>query len=188
MKTTSLKITKLTAFVAVIALFALGSCDGFAPTIKVPFESEAEFNLTPSTAKSTVDTDLELLHTWGFDQDLNALIEEYGGNAEKIKESNIKTVTLTLLGENNVDLSQIFASLKLMVDKNPAELEELVAQSTTITANSVSFELVKGDILNYTSGANGFTFLLYGDVNWNNLLQTINLKITVTSELVVELL
>ncbi len=188
MKTASLKITKLTAFVAVIALFALGSCDGFAPTIKVPFESEAEFNLTPPTAKSTVDNDLHLLHTWGFTQDLNALIEEYGGNAEKIKESNIKTVTLTLLGEDNVDLSQIFASLMLKVDKNPAELEELVAQSTSITANSVSFELVKGDILNYTSGANGFTFLLYGDVNWDNLIQTINLKITVKSELVVELL
>jgi hypothetical protein len=177
------------AVITVLAIFAMGSCEGFAPTIKVPFKSEAEFNLTPITGKSVAEESLELLHEWSFNQDLNQLIQEYGGNPEKIKESNIKSVTLTLVGESDIDLTTVFTALKLYVDKIPAELEELVAQSSDITATSVTFELVKGNIFDYTSGSEGFTFFLYGDVTNDNIPTTgIELKVTVESELVVEIL
>ena len=181
------KISNLTAFVAVFALFALGSCDGFAPTVKVPFTSEAEFNLPSNLSKAAAD-DYDLLYTWSFNQDINQLIGKSGGNPEKIKESNIKTVTLTYTGDSQIDLTQMITSLRLMVKKFDSS-EELVAQSIKIEANSISFELVKGDILNYTMGEEGFTFLLYGKVNRANIPSLgVDLKIVVESELVVELL
>ena len=182
------KTTKLTAFVAVLALFTLGSCDGFAPTVKVPFTSEAEFDLASATVKTVADDNEVLLTTWTFDQDVNTLISDYGGDPEKIKESNVITVTLTYVGELEVDLTQIVTSLKLMIDKNPAELEELVAQSTEVGTNSISFEVIKGDIFDYTLGDNGFTFLVYGVVDQTNMPQVVDVNITVSAELVVELL
>jgi hypothetical protein len=186
MKTTS---SKLFIMLGIFAMFAMTSCEGFAPTIKVPFESKTEFNLAPQTAKiANADKATVLLHEWSFNQDLNTLIEEYGGNAEKIKESNIKTVTLTLKSKDGIDLSSIFNTLQLKVDNIPAVEEELVAESDAITENSITFNLVKGDIFNYTSGENGFKFLLYGDVNWDYVVTVMDFEILVESELVVELL
>lgn len=185
MKTTT---SKLFLMLGIFAMVAMTSCEGFAPTIKVPFKSEAEFDLTPAQKLANADKSSVLLHEWSFNQDLNALIEEYGGNAEKIKESNIKTVTLTLISKEEIDLSSIFNSLQLKIDNIPSVQEELVAESDEITANSITFNLVKGDIFNYTSGDEGFKFLLYGDVDWANVSQVLDLKVTVESELVVELL
>lgn len=170
--------------VGVFAMFAISSCEGFAPTVKVPVTSEAEFDLTPSKDASS----LALLRQWDFNQDINALVEEYGGDPEKIKESNVKSVTITLLGDNEIDLSSIFNSIQLKIDQIPAAQEELVAETAEITANSITFNIVKGDIFNYTLGEEGFSFLLYGDVNWNNVMQVIDFKVTVESELVVEIL
>ena len=170
--------------VGVFAMFAISSCEGFAPTVKVPVTSEAEFDLTPLKDASS----LALLHQWDFNQDINALVEEYGGDPEKIKESNVKSVTITLLGDNEIDLSSIFNSIQLKIDQIPAAQEELVAETAEITANSITFNIVKGDIFNYTLGEEGFSFLLYGDVNWNNVMQVIDFKVTVESELVVEIL
>ena len=165
-------------------MFAISSCEGFAPTVKVPVTSEAEFDLTPLKDASS----LALLHQWDFNKDINALVEEYGGDPEKIKESNVKSVTITLLGDNEIDLSSIFNSIQLKIDQIPAAQEELVAETAEITANSITFNIVKGDIFNYTLGEEGFSFLLYGDVNWNNVMQVIDFKVTVESELVVEIL
>jgi len=170
-------------------MFIFGSCENFSPTVNVPLTSKAEFPLEPATGKNTRSETSILLTSWDFNQSIETIIIEYGGDPEQIKESNIVSVTLTFAeGEQGVDLSSIFNSLQLKMDKIPATEEELVAESAVIGANSISFDLVKTNIFDYTSSDNDFTFLLYGDVNYDKLFSAINLIVTVESKIVVSAL
>ena len=185
MTTTTKKLIGLAAF---FAMFAFGSCEGLSPTVNVPFTSESEFELLPAAGKTTKSTAAVLLNSWDFNQSLETIIAEYGGDPEQIKESNIKSVTVTFAEDQDIDLSSIFTSLQLKVDKNPAVEEELVAEAVEIGATSITFNLVKTDIFDYTSSESGFTFLLYGDVNYANFGSIIKLKAIVESQLVVSIL
>lgn len=184
MKTTK----KIVGIAAVFAMFIFGSCEKLSPII-VPFTSKSEFLLVPATGKNTRSETSKLIHSWDFNQSIETIITEYGGDPEQIKESNIVSVTLTFAeGEQDIELSSIFNSLQLKMDKIPSTEEELVAESAVVGANSISFELVKKDIFDYTSSNSGFTFLLYGDVNYENFFSAINLIVTVESQLAVSVL
>ncbi len=169
-------------------ILAFTACDEFAPTMKVPFDSESEFALSPEEAATKSTDGHPLLHEWVYSKNINSLIKEKGGNPEKIKEGNIKEVTLTLINENEADLSSIISYVELKVDKNPSVEKVIVARSLEINQNSITFELIMDDILDYVTGAEGLTFSLYGDVDNGALEEPLDVKIIVLSEMVVEIL
>jgi hypothetical protein len=182
--------TRITRAIALMTfvVFAFTACDEFAPTLKVPFDSESEFALSPEEAATKSTDGHPLLHEWVYAGNINSLITEKGGDPEKIKEGNIKEVTLTLVDDNEADLSSIISYLELKIDKNPSVEEVVVARSLEINQNSITFELIKDDILEYVTGADGLKFTLYGDVDNGALEEPLDVKISVLSEMVVEIL
>ncbi len=187
MKTKILKITGPAAIMAIMML-SFTACDEFAPTIKVPFESDSEFSITAEEATLKSGESYPLLHEWVYTESLSALISDKGGNPEKIRESNITGVTFTLVNADAGNLADIISHLELKIDEHPPVSKTLVARSLEISSNSISFEIILDDILDYVVNDSGMIFSLYGNANKEALEEDLEVKISVSSEMVVQLL
>ncbi|TVR71973.1 MAG: hypothetical protein EA408_07840 [Marinilabiliales bacterium] len=164
------------------------ACDEFAPTIKVPFESDSEFSITSEEPALKSGESYPLLHEWVYTESISSLITEKGGNPEKIRESNITGVTFTLVNTDAGNLADVISHLELKIDEHPPVSQTLVARSSEISANSISFEIILDDILDYVVNDGGMTFSLYGVADKEAIEEDLEVKISVSSEMVVQLL
>jgi hypothetical protein len=196
MKTTKLLVKGL-ALVSILGVFILGSCDGFAPTIKVPFNSESDFSLAGSSGKSLAVGEELIEEMSKSGEEINALITEFAPDADlqKIKDGYVKNVTLKLkdVPENqNIDLTTFVTSFRLTVsnyNSTSKTEEQLVATTKEVKAREITFELGEVGILDFVTSGNGITFKLYGEYNKANVPQIgIPMNLEAAAELVVALL
>jgi hypothetical protein len=196
MKTTKL-LTKGLALISVFGVLILGACDGFAPTIKVPFNSESDFSLTGTSSGKSLAIGEELIIEFSQTGDeIRGIITEFASDADldKIKDGYVKNVTLVLkdVPENQgIDLTEFVTSFRLTVSEynSTSKTEQLVATTKEVKAREITFELGEVGIIDFVLSGNGITFKLYGEYDKTKVPQIgLPMNIEVAAELVVALL
>jgi hypothetical protein len=194
MKTTKL-LTKGLALISVFGVLILGACDGFAPTIKVPFNSESDFSLTGTSSGKSLAVGEELIDEFYLSgQLITEKIQEYDADVNQIKDGYVKNVTLVLkdVPENQgIDLTKFITSFRLTVSEynSTSKTERDVATTKEVKANEITFVLGDVDILEFVLSGKDVAFKLYGEYDKTKVPQIgVPMTIEVVSELVVALL
>lgn len=161
MQRINILLTFRTALTVLLLLF-MASCDleMLKPTLKVPVTTKIDFHIDSLRFKS----ELILMHEETINLDIDSLIRHYDGNPDLIKNAVIKSVTLTVLEPEDVELSFLESSTVSVSTPSFEEVVVATAANDSLSAREITYILTNeaGNVLQLLSTEDDLTIRIYG--------------------------